>query len=44
MFARDLHLPALAEGDLVALWPAGAYGAAMASNHCMRGLPTEVLI
>lgn len=44
MFARDLQLPALGEGDLVALWPAGAYGAAMASNHCMRGLPTEVLI
>lgn len=35
MFARDLHLPALAEGDLVALWPAGAYGA------WRKGAPTD---
>lgn len=44
VFARNLRLPVLAEGDLVALWPAGAYGAAMASDHCMRGLPGEVLV
>ena len=44
VFARDLRLPELAEGDLLALWPAGAYGAAMASDHCMRGLPSELLI
>ena len=44
VFARNVRLPALAEGDLVALWPAGAYGAAMASDHCMRGLPAEVMV
>jgi diaminopimelate decarboxylase len=36
--------PRLAYGDLVALYPAGAYGASMASDHCMRGLPVEVLV
>jgi len=41
---RDLLLPAVLEGDLLAFWPAGAYGAAMASDHCLRGLPAEVMI
>lgn len=44
VFARDLPLPAVSEGDLLAFWPAGAYGAAMASDHCLRGLPAEVMI
>ncbi len=44
VFARDLRLPALEEGDLVAFYPAGAYGASMASDHCMRSLPLEVLV
>jgi diaminopimelate decarboxylase len=44
VFARSLPMPDLAEGDLVALHPAGAYGASMASDHCMRGLPREVLV
>lgn len=44
VFARSIRLPALAEGDLVALYPAGAYGASMASEHCLRGLPAEVLV
>lgn len=44
VFARSVRLPALAEGDLVALYPAGAYGASMASDHCLRGLPAEVLV
>lgn len=44
VFARSVRLPAVHEGDLVALWPVGAYGAAMASDHCMRGLPDEVLL
>jgi diaminopimelate decarboxylase len=44
VFARSLLMPPLAEGDLVALYPAGAYGASMASEHCLRGLPAEVLV
>ncbi|MGZ5970055.1 MAG: diaminopimelate decarboxylase [Polyangiales bacterium] len=43
VFARSLPFPDVAEGDVVALHPAGAYGASMASDHCMRGLPREVL-
>jgi diaminopimelate decarboxylase len=44
VFARDVRLPELREGDLVAFHPAGAYGASMASDHCMRGQPAEVLV
>jgi diaminopimelate decarboxylase len=44
VFARSRRLPELCEGDLVALYPAGAYGASMASDHCLRGLPAEVLV
>jgi diaminopimelate decarboxylase len=44
VFARAVRLPPLAEGDLVALYPAGAYGASMASKHCLRALPAEVLV
>lgn len=44
VFARSAELPELHEGELVALYPAGAYGASMASDHCMRSLPTEVLV
>ena len=44
VFARNRMLPALREGDLVALLPAGAYGSSMASNHCLRGSFAEVLV
>lgn len=44
VFARSLALPRLAEGDLMALYPVGAYGASMASDHCLRGLPAEVMV
>jgi diaminopimelate decarboxylase len=44
VFARSVRLPRLAEGDLVAFFPAGGYGASMASDHCMRGLPNEVMV
>ncbi len=44
VFARAVRLPPLAEGDLLALYPAGAYGASMASEHCLRGLPAQVLV
>ena len=41
---RDRSLPALAQGDLVAIRDAGAYGSAMASNYNRRPLPAEVLV
>lgn len=44
VFARDRRLPALAEGELVALLPAGAYGATMASDHCLRGGVSEIAV
>lgn len=44
VFARDRAFPAVAEGDLLALWPAGGYGSSMASDHCLRGQPAEVLV
>jgi diaminopimelate decarboxylase len=44
VFARAARVPRLDEGALVALYPAGAYGASMASDHCLRGLPREVLV
>ncbi len=44
VFARDRALPAVSEGELLALWPAGGYGSSMASDHCLRGQPGEVLV
>lgn len=44
VFARARLLPDLAEGDLVALLPAGAYGSSMASDHCLRGGFSERLL
>jgi diaminopimelate decarboxylase len=41
---RDRMLPALEQGDLVAIRDAGAYGSAMASNYNRRPLPVEVLV
>ncbi|MBI4967863.1 MAG: diaminopimelate decarboxylase [Rhodospirillales bacterium] len=43
-FARQRLLPALAEGDLVAIGTAGAYGASMASEYNGRPLVPEVLV
>ena len=37
VFTRQRLLPPLAEGDRVAILPAGAYGSSMASDHCLRG-------
>jgi diaminopimelate decarboxylase len=37
VFARGRMLPEIAEGELLALLPAGAYGSSMASEHCLRG-------
>ena len=42
--ARGRHMPVLEQGELVAVFNAGAYGAVMASNYNTRALPAEVLI
>ena len=42
--ARDRDLPDTAEGDLLALLGAGAYGFSMASNYNSRPRPAEVLV
>ena len=42
--ARDRDLPDAAEGDLLALMGAGAYGFSMASNYNSRPRPAEVLV
>ena len=44
VFARDLPLPLPAEGELLAMTPAGAYGSSMASDHCLRGGFAEILV
>ncbi|HLU40309.1 MAG TPA: diaminopimelate decarboxylase [Planctomycetota bacterium] len=41
---RARALPALARGDLLAVFSAGAYGMAMASNYNSRRRPAEVLV
>ena len=42
--AKDRDLPDAAEGDLLALMGAGAYGFSMASNYNSRPRPAEVLV
>lgn len=42
--ARDLLLPELGAGDLLAVRDAGAYGFCMASNYNMRPRPAEALV
>jgi diaminopimelate decarboxylase len=44
MFAEDRPISPLAEGDLVALMTAGAYGATMAGTYNSRPLVPEVLV
>lgn len=43
-FARNQPLPPMAEGDLLAICSAGAYGAVMASGYNSRPLAPEVLV
>ena len=43
-FAHDRELPALEEGDLIAILDAGAYGMSLASNYNSRPRPAEVLV
>jgi diaminopimelate decarboxylase len=44
VFARDVPLPTLEPGDLLAVMSAGAYGMSMASNYNSRPRPAEVLV
>lgn len=44
LLAENIELPAVAEGDLLALLNAGGYGSSAASNHCMRGEFRELLL
>lgn len=44
VLAEDVVLPALEEGDFLALVNVGGYGSAAASNHCMRGAYRELLL
>jgi diaminopimelate decarboxylase len=43
-FARGRDLPTVAEGELVAILDAGAYGMALSSNYNTRTRPAEVLV
>ncbi len=43
-FARDRRIPRTVPGDLLAVFSAGAYGAAMASNYNSRPRSPEVLV
>ncbi len=42
--ARDRPLPEVAQGDLLSVFTAGAYGVSMASNYNDHGRPAEVLV
>ncbi|MFP4057125.1 MAG: diaminopimelate decarboxylase [Candidatus Brocadiia bacterium] len=42
--ARERPLPEVAQGDLLAVFSAGAYGSAMSSNYNTRPRPCEVLV
>jgi diaminopimelate decarboxylase len=43
-FAKDRYLPPVARGDLLAVFSAGAYGMAMASEYNSFPRPAEVLV
>ena len=43
-FCKDRLLPEVAEGDLLAVISAGAYGFVMASNYNTRPLAAEILV
>lgn len=44
VIALNRLLPALAEGDVIAILDTGAYGTAMSSRYGNRGSPVEVLV
>jgi len=43
-FLHDWPLGEVQAGDLLAIWGAGAYGIALASNYNARRRPAEVLV
>jgi diaminopimelate decarboxylase len=43
-FAQARRIPAVSEGELLAVMSAGAYGMAMASNYNARPRPAEVMV
>ena len=43
-FARDRKIAGLAEGDLLAILDAGAYGMSLASNYNSRPRAAEVMV
>jgi diaminopimelate decarboxylase len=43
-FARQRHLPALQDGDLLAILDAGAYGMSISSNYNTRPRAAEVMV
>lgn len=43
-FARDRQLPASDEGELLAIFDAGAYGMVLSSNYNTRPRPAEVMV
>ena len=43
-FARNRELPAVQEGDLLAILDAGAYGMSLASNYNTRPRAAEILV
>ncbi|HEY1676240.1 MAG TPA: diaminopimelate decarboxylase [Candidatus Sulfotelmatobacter sp.] len=43
-FARDRSLPEVKEGDLLAIFDAGAYGMVLSSNYNTRPRPAEILV
>jgi len=44
VLARDMVLPRLEEGDVLAIMNAGAYGYSMSSNYNLRPRPAEVVV
>lgn len=44
LLAEGVRQPLPEEGDILAFLNAGGYGAAMSSNHCMRGAFREMLL
>jgi len=44
LLGEDVSLPLPEEGDILAFLNAGGYGAAMSSNHCLRGAFREILL
>ncbi len=44
LWAEEITLPPIREGDYLALLNVGGYGSASSSNHCMRGEFSEYLL